>query len=66
MRWTWVFTTGAVLLPIFVYHATVIGLVSAAFADLSGFLVILALSAMAAGILRHTGAQDAGSTRTNG
>ncbi len=66
MRWTWVFTTGAVLLPIFVYHATVIGLVSAAFADLSGLLVILALSAMVVGILRHTGAQDAGSTRTNG
>ncbi len=57
-RWAWVFVIGSAFLPVFIFHATIFGLVSAGFADLSGFLVILALSAMLFGVLRQMGAED--------
>lgn len=57
-RWAWVFVVGSAFLPVFVFHATIFGLFSAGFADLSGFLVIVALSAMLVGVLRQMGAED--------
>lgn len=58
LRWCRVFMIGGFLLPFFVFNATIYGLVSAGFADLSGFLVVVALSAMAFGVIRYTGARD--------
>lgn len=58
IRWAGVFTAGSFLLPAFVFLATRYGLVPAAFADLSGILVILALSSMAFGVIRCAGARD--------
>lgn len=58
LRWAWVLTTGAYLLPVCVYLATLYGLRAAAFADISGGLVVVGLLAMAVGIVRYTGVVD--------
>lgn len=58
VRWAWVFLAGSFLLPLFVFNATVFGLVSAGFADLSGFTALVALCAMMMGIIRYTGMRD--------
>ena len=63
--WARVFLAGAYLLPFFIFNATIYGLRSAAFADLSGFAVMVALLAMLAGLVRRTGADDI-STATGG
>jgi hypothetical protein len=58
VRWAWVFLIGSFLLPVFVFNATVFGLVSAGFADLSGFTALVALCAMMVGVIRYTGMRD--------
>lgn len=55
-RWAIVFLVGAWALPFCIFNATIFGLVSAAFADLSGFLALVALIAMLSGLVRRTGA----------
>lgn len=57
-RWAWVFIVGSFLMPLFVFLAPRVGLFSAAFADLSGFLALLALSAMLVGAVRGAAVQD--------
>ncbi|MCI0354577.1 MAG: hypothetical protein L0099_06000 [Acidobacteria bacterium] len=59
MRWARVFCTGSALLPVFIFVATKVGLVSAAFADLAGGLALAALFAMLIGLVRYSGAEDA-------
>ena len=59
LLWARVLIAGAYLLPFFIFNATIYGLRSAAFADLSGFAVIVALCAMLAGLVRRTGRDDA-------
>ncbi|HSA93320.1 MAG TPA: hypothetical protein VLE48_09945 [Terriglobales bacterium] len=59
LRWACVFCLGSALMPVFIFIATIVGLVSAAFADLSGALAIAALVAMLVGLVRHSGAQAA-------
>jgi hypothetical protein len=59
MRWARVLSVGAYLLPVCVYLATFYGLRAAAFSDLFGGFVLTALSAMAFGLIRYTGAADA-------
>jgi hypothetical protein len=56
--WARTFLIGAYLLPFFIFNATIYGLKSAALADLSGGVVLVALIAMAVGAVRHTGAAD--------
>jgi hypothetical protein len=58
-RWALLFATGASLMPVFILCASFYGLVFAGFADASGALVIAALLAMLAGLVRYTGAQEA-------
>lgn len=58
LRWSRVLSVGAYFLPICVYFATIYGLRAAAFADISGGMVLFALLAMAYGIVRYTGAVD--------
>jgi hypothetical protein len=58
LLWARVFLAGAYLLPFFIFSATLYGLRSAAFADLSGLAVIVALFAMLAGLVRRTGVDD--------
>lgn len=58
LLWARVFLVGAYLLPFFIFNATIYGLRSAAFADLSGLAVIVALLAMLTGLVRRTGADD--------
>lgn len=59
LRWARVMIAGAFLLPVCVFLATRYGLGAAAFADLGGALVTIALLAMGVGMLRYTGAADA-------
>lgn len=63
LRWAKILTTGAFLLPVCVFLATLYGLRAAIFADLSGALVISGLFAMSYGIVRYTGVSD---IKTNG
>lgn len=60
--WARVFLAGAYLLPLFIFNATIYGLRSAAFADLSGLAVMVALLAMLAGLVRRTGIEDMATT----
>jgi hypothetical protein len=54
----WAFLLGATALPICIYNATIFGLRAAAFADLSGLVVLGAMLAMAVGMIRETGWRD--------
>lgn len=58
LNWARAMAAGAFLLPVCVFLATKYGLRAAAFADISGALVLLALVAMGFGIARYTGAAD--------
>lgn len=58
LLWARLFLAGAFLLPFFIFNATIYGLRSAAFADLAGFAVIVALCAMLVGLVRRTGRDD--------
>lgn len=58
LAWARLMTAGAYLLPVCVFLATKYGLRAAAFADISGALVLAALIAMGFGIVRFTGAAD--------
>lgn len=58
-RWAVVLLIGSVLLPVCVLLELQFGLLAGGLADLGGFLVIVALTAMAIGILRHDGAWHA-------
>ncbi|MCU7874913.1 MAG: hypothetical protein KZQ91_19425 [Candidatus Thiodiazotropha sp. (ex Lucinoma borealis)] len=49
---------GGALLPVAVYAEIWFGLLAGGVADIAGLLVIIALTGMLAGVLRHTGAQD--------
>lgn len=60
LRWARTVSVGAFALPVCVYLATIYGLRAAAFSDLFGGVVLLGLSAMIFGMIRHTGAVDAG------
>jgi hypothetical protein len=59
-RWAGVLLLGSLLLPVCVLLEMRFGLVAGGIADLGGLLVIIALLAMWMGILRYTGALDAG------
>lgn len=58
LTWARVLSVGAYMLPVCVFLATKYGLRAAAFADISGALVLIALVAMAFGIVRYTGVTD--------
>ena len=58
-RWVAVLLLGGLMLPVCVFFELQYGLFAGAFADIGGFLVILALLAMWIGILRYTGHLDA-------
>ena len=58
LRWAWVFVVGSFLLPFFIFNSTIFGLVSNASADLSGFVILVALVAMLAGVVRYSGVLD--------
>ncbi len=58
-RWVCVAITGAVGLPVSILLELKFGLLAGGFADFSGLLLIVALTAMLFGLLRHTGYLDA-------
>jgi len=59
-RWTAALLAGSVILPVFVLLELKWGLVAGGIADFGGLLVIIALTALLIGMLRHTGRLDAG------
>jgi hypothetical protein len=65
-RWALTLLAGSLALPVFVLLELKYGLLAGAAADLGGLLVIIALSAMWIGILRHSGAADAVSRQASG
>jgi hypothetical protein len=62
-RWVMVLLAGSVILPLFVLLELKIGLLAGAIADVGGLLVVVALSAMLVGMLRHGGRLDAAAGR---
>ncbi len=58
-RWVWALLAGSVILPVFVLAELRLGLLAGGIADLGGLLVVVALTGMLVGVLRHTGAADA-------
>lgn len=58
-RWTVTLLIGSLGLPVFVLLELRWGLFAGGLADMSGLLVIIALTAMLVGVLRHTGKLDA-------
>lgn len=61
-RWAVTLLAGSLLLPLFVLLELRWGLLAGGIADFGGLLVIVALTAMAAGVLRNDGALHAGQT----
>jgi hypothetical protein len=59
-RWVSVLLLGSVVLPVFVLLELRWGLVAGGIADVGGLLVVVGLSGMLVGVLRHTGRLDAG------
>lgn len=59
-RWTATLLAGSVILPVFVLLELKWGLAAGGIADVGGLLVIVALTGMFIGVLRHTGRLDAG------
>jgi len=57
-RWIAVLLAGSVILPVFVLLELKLGLVAGGIADFGGLMVIVALSAMLAGVLRYSGSVD--------
>jgi hypothetical protein len=62
-RWAIVLLLGSVILPVFVLAEIWWGLVAGGIADTGGLLVIIALTAMLIGVLRHAGRLDAEAER---
>jgi hypothetical protein len=58
-RWAMTLLAGSLILPVFVLAEIWWGLVAGGIADTGGLLVILALTGMLVGVLRHTGRLDA-------
>jgi hypothetical protein len=58
-RWVIVLLAGSVLLPVFVLLELNLGLLAGGIADVCGLMVIVALIAMLAGVLRYSGSLDA-------
>jgi hypothetical protein len=58
-RWALLLLTGSLMLPVFVLLELRWGLLAGAIADVGGLLVVIALIAMLAGVLRYTGVADA-------
>lgn len=58
-RWVMVLLGGSVILPIFVLLEPKLGLFAGGIADFGGLVVIIALVAMLAGVLRYSGTLDA-------
>jgi hypothetical protein len=58
-RWAVVLLLGSVVLPVFVLLELRWGLIAGGLADIGGLLVIIALTGMLVGVLRHTGKLDA-------
>ncbi len=58
-RWVKILLLGSVVLPVFVLLELQWGLLAGGIADVGGLLVIVALTAMLVGVLRHTGRLDA-------
>lgn len=58
-RLVWMLLGGAVVLPIAVYSELRYGLLAGGVADFAGLMVIVSLSGMLFGVLRHTGKVDA-------
>jgi len=61
-RWAVVMLVGSLVLPVFVLLELKLGLLAGGIADTGGFMVIVALSAMLVGVLRHGGSLDAAVT----
>ena len=59
-RWAATLLAGSVILPVFVLLELQWGLLAGGIADVGGLLVIIALTAMLVGVLRHAGRLDAG------
>ena len=57
-RWVIVLLAGSVILPVFVPLELKIGLLAGGIADAGGLMVIVALVAMLAGVLRYSGSLD--------
>jgi hypothetical protein len=62
-RWVMVLLAGSVILPVFVLLELKLGLLAGGIADIGGLLVVIALSAMLVGVLRHGGRLDAAAGR---
>ena len=62
-RWVMVLLAGSVILPVFVLLELKLGLLAGGIADVGGLLVVVALSAMLVGMLRHSGRLDAAAGR---
>lgn len=58
--WVKVLLAGSLILPVFVFLEQRFGLVAGGIADAGGLMVIVALVAMLAGVVRYTGHLDAG------
>jgi hypothetical protein len=58
-RWVIVLLAGSLILPVFVLLELKLGLLAGGIADVGGLMVIVALVAMLAGVLRYSGSLDA-------
>jgi hypothetical protein len=59
-RWVKIFLAGSAILPIFVLLELRLGLLAGGIADAGGLLVVVALTGMLIGVLRHSGQIDSG------
>ncbi len=57
-RWAVALLAGSVVLPVFVFLELRLGLLAGGIADAGGLLVVVSLTAMLAGVIRHTGVRD--------
>jgi hypothetical protein len=58
-RWVILLMAGSLILPVFVLLELKLGLLAGGIADAGGLMVIVALVAMLAGVLRYSGSLDA-------
>jgi len=65
-RWAGILLLGSLMLPVCVFFELQYGLLAGAFADIGGFLVILALLAMWIGILRYGGELESSASQPLG
>jgi hypothetical protein len=63
-RWAALLLAGSVILPVCVLAELRLGLVAGGIADAGGLLVVIALTAMLVGVVRHTGALDGAGGRS--